>query len=84
MNNTNVCENKKRLLQATRRRHQSGELSMIEAGAVLAAEAPLALAVTEGGKCVVGPSTTYNDSAAATACSSAGNNASIDMYVTRN
>jgi PilS N terminal len=44
--------NKKGLLQAARRRRQSGELSMIEAGAVLAAAALLALAVTEGGKFV--------------------------------
>jgi hypothetical protein len=52
MKKTNDRLNKKGLLQAARRRRQSGELSMIEAGAVLAAAALLALAVTEGGKFV--------------------------------
>jgi hypothetical protein len=53
MNKTNVHIEKKRLLRLARRRYQSGELSTIEAGGVLAAAALLALAVTVGQKYVM-------------------------------
>jgi PilS N terminal len=49
----NTRFDQKGMLQAARRRRQSGELSMIEAGGVLAAAALLALAVTAGGKYVM-------------------------------
>lgn len=53
MTNEVIKARRDRILMIARRRRQSGELSMIEAGAVMAGAAILALAVYAGGKYVL-------------------------------